>query len=295
MAQFAELTQPSPITGFAIAIASFHSGFYWASGTAMIIAPYLAITAKHIVDDHWRQHHGSPLPTGRTEVTGAFLLFAFQAPADGPPCLWSVQRIWSSNITDISILRLVPTSDSAKQFVGWMRIRINLLPPAVGSKIAAFGYHDSRIEPGDSVQWHSIPSNSHGVVTKIHHKRRDKARLTWPCFETDARLEGGMSGGPVFNSLGELCGLICSSMPPSSSGEPHSSWITSLWPMLGIVVHADFGDGIPRLCLMRELASRDVISVENLDRVYVHWNPASNETSVTLRSPKSLGTPTEDD
>jgi hypothetical protein len=33
--------------------------------------------------------------------------------------------------------------------------------------------------------------------------------LTFPCFEINTHVIGGMSGGPLYNEAGHLCGLIC--------------------------------------------------------------------------------------
>jgi len=48
----------------------------------------------------------------------------------------------------------------------------------------------------------------------------------------EAHFIGGMSGGPIFNQAGELCGLVCS----GGSGDedvPISNGVV-LWPMAGI-------------------------------------------------------------
>lgn len=45
-----------------------------------------------------------------------------------------------------------------------------------------------------------------------------------------------MSGGPIFNENGELCGLICSSIPSIDNTSEHVSWVSSLWPMMGIEI-----------------------------------------------------------
>lgn len=81
-------------------------------------------------------------------------------------------------------------------------------------------------------------STSVGTVVEIHDERRDNFSITWPCFRVNARFDGGMSGGPVFNEAGELCGLVCACMPPGEPGGDHVSYVTSLWPMLAIELDA---------------------------------------------------------
>ena len=45
-----------------------------------------------------------------------------------------------------------------------------------------------------------------------------------------------MSGGPVFNESGMLCGLICSNLPPDNPDFDHISYVTLLWPSMSTKV-----------------------------------------------------------
>jgi hypothetical protein len=49
----------------------------------------------------------------------------------------------------------------------------------------------------------------------------------------------------VFNTRGELCGVISSNMPPSAPDEEHISYVTLLWPLLGVTLDIP-RDGHPR-------------------------------------------------
>jgi S1-C subfamily serine protease len=80
------------------------------------------------------------------------------------------------------------------------------------------------------------PSTAVGRVMEVYHEKRDSCRLPFPCYQTNFRADGGMSGGPVFNERGELCGLICSSVPAEDDQQEHSTFITSLWPLSGIIL-----------------------------------------------------------
>ena len=82
------------------------------------------------------------------------------------------------------------------------------------------------------------PVTATGLVQEIHHDRRDAVRLPFPCFRTNARFDGGMSGGPVFNEDGLVCGVVCSSFPALSADEPHVSYASTIWPMIGTMLDA---------------------------------------------------------
>lgn len=73
---FIEADLPSAITEWAIPLASNSGDFWWASGTAVIVAPFLAITAKHVIDDHWHRQQGAP--PASEGAHGEFSLVAFQ-------------------------------------------------------------------------------------------------------------------------------------------------------------------------------------------------------------------------
>jgi hypothetical protein len=78
-----------------------------------------------------------------------------------------------------------------------------------------------------------------GHVIDIHHELRDSAKLPFPCFQVNARFDGSMSGGPVFNSDGNLCGIVCSSIPADEEFSEHVSYVSTLWPMLGLTVQIE--------------------------------------------------------
>jgi hypothetical protein len=256
---------------------------YWASGTAVVVAPYLAITAKHVVEDHWTRNQGLWPEAG--DVVGDLSLFAFQVPPNGEACLWAVNRIWNSPHTDIAFLKLVPASARAATFQ-WRHLAINALPPTVGSRVTAFGYHSSEIVSGPPILWRHDASNSSGRVIDVHVEKRDSVLRKYPCFCTDARFDGGMSGGPVFNEGGEVCGLVCSGIAPFDAEEGHTSYVTTLWPSLGTLIDLNrlghpAGERYPVL----ELARGGQMVVCNWERIAVEWDEdGSCRVSLMARS-----------
>jgi hypothetical protein len=278
---FIETVLPSAITEWAVPLASQRGDYWWASGTAVIVAPYLAITAKHVIDDHWRRQQGSLAPSGGGH--GDFSIVAFQVPEAGEACLWAVRKIWPSAHTDVAFLKLEPWNEGAAKHV-WRWVKINVLPPTIGSPISAFGYHASTIANGDPVQWKHQASNSFGRVEEVFVEMRDSARLDFPCFSVDAQFEGGMSGGPVFNEGGELCGLICSSLPPMPPETRHTSYVTTLWPALGAVLDLERQGQPTGQYPAIELARGGQMVVRNWERVEVIFSEP-NICSVGLRPP----------
>jgi hypothetical protein len=63
---FVDTPMPSPITEFTCIITSTINGTtnHFASGTAVIIGANLALSARHVFEDHLAHHEGRPLPMG---------------------------------------------------------------------------------------------------------------------------------------------------------------------------------------------------------------------------------------
>jgi hypothetical protein len=117
-------------------------------------------------------------------------------------------------------------------------------------------------------------------VIEVHHERRDTVRLPVPCFQTNARFDGGMSGAPVFNEQGQVCGLVCSSLPPTTSDEDHCSYVSSLWPLLTIDIDAPW-DRYPagtRYPLF-EYAQANIMNTVGLDKFGIEKRPEGYELS----------------
>lgn len=260
----------SPITEIALALAVKRGHCWHASGTAVTIANGLAITAKHVFQDYWAKYgNGSEL---RGSLVGDFGVVARQVLPGGRIALWNVTRAWLSPVTDIAFIRLNARSESAREYARFRVPPINPLAPAVGDRIAGFGYHSSVIdvEIEDDVlqaRWNDQPATSVGEVVEVHQRQRDSIRLNFPCFRTNARFEGGMSGGPLINDRGEVCGLVCSSLVGDPAGGD-MSYATTIWPSVATFVHYDLTgrpSEIPHRVL--SLAQAGVFRILHLDRL----------------------------
>jgi S1-C subfamily serine protease len=209
-------------------------------GTATLLAPYLAVTAKHVVQDYMRTFRM------RVEATMAnYSLYA--AMFTDPPVLFTVDRVTGAGSTDVAFLHLAPTVGLRR----WPAPVLDLAIPRIGSPVAAIGYHSARVVSEGRIYRDVALSTGH--VIEVFDLKRD-SRLNFPCFQTDARFVGGMSGGPVFNEHGYLCGIVSSSLSPSP-GEPDVSYAALLWALTVEKLHSDRrgADGIePVIQLMRD-------------------------------------------
>jgi hypothetical protein len=282
--EWRETPLDSPVTRVAIPIISVRGNVCRLSGTACVIAPWLAITARHVIESEFRAFGGTlDDPTGTYEALHR--TFALTWPRDGKPGMTlHVVRSWCSSQSDLAALWLAPDRQEDVD-CRWSCPILSLNPPCTGTNIAAFGFPKSETAQMDANQFNVsvFPMTSTGHVTEVHHAQRDRGLLPFPCFRTNARFDPGMSGGPVFDEKGRLCGLVCASL--FSPGEPsveHISYVSTLWPLLSINIDMPW-DRYPsgaRYPLYR-YAEAGIVRVEGLDFLEVREDPAGS--SVTFR------------
>jgi hypothetical protein len=83
-----------------------------------------------------------------------------------------------------------------------------------------------------------------------------------------------MSGAPVFNVSGQLCGLIVSGMEGQEDEGDHTYYAASLWPSMGTKIDWDrqgYPAGVSYTAL--DLARQGFIAAKNWDRVVLRENP----------------------
>lgn len=275
----------SPITEYVLAIKAHRDDKFYASGSAIIIGHNLAITAQHVIDDFVREFEGNHIDAPpNSEVAFSFNLQLIHILNNGKSGqIWNVTRLWACNFTDIAVLRLSPTTQEALEYK-WRPPKIDLIPPKVGERISCFGYRDPKIKKiSNKIEWQVDSRTSIGEVTAVHDQKRDSCRLSFPCFQTNARYDGAMSGGPVFKDTGKLCGIICSNLPPSEDGEDHVSYVTSLWPLMGMKIDID-RIGHPKSIKypMLELARDKFIHADGWERVTLVSDQDGNIIQVIL-------------
>jgi hypothetical protein len=210
-------------------------------GTATLIAPYLAITAKHALDPAVKKYGARQ----------GFSLVLYQVLPGPLYRLWTVVRDWRS-VTDITILHLAANPmASSHEPIEWKNPRLRMTPPPPGEKVLAVGYRESTIQVTENAdgshhrELNDILTTSIGEVGEIYPVRRDSSMAPFPCFEVRARFDGGMSGGLVIDENLSLCGMVCTGYELEPDAPP-VSYASTLWPMLTTTISADRGNAYPR-------------------------------------------------
>lgn len=173
--------------------------------------------------------------------------------------------VWICPHSDIAAISLEPVDELARDFKFRKRPTLSILPPVTGEKVTAFGYAASKVlgEDGERITLSLSPLTSAGVVTHSYPEYRDLGMLSFPCFEIETHYVGGMSGGPIYNEAGELCGLVC-----SGQEDAPIAYGVALWPVLGVYITHE-GEGM--ICrapyAISMLASVGLLSLKHWDQV----------------------------
>lgn len=261
-----------PINKFVSPLLSGRGEDWAVEGTCVMIAPGLAITANHVIIETMKKYEGvdiESLDDNNQNIKSKHESIVFQLLDGENGYGWSVTQYFLSPLTDVCYLRLKPMF-TAKAVPVPHKVRISLHPPPIGERIAAYGFPKTSVsfnESGTSIN--VTPKITIGEVQLVHQQKRD-TMLPFPVFQTNARFDPGMSGGPVFNNSGMLCGLICTNLPPDKSDLDHISFVALLWPSMGTKVSLNlkshnFQDPFPVLFL----AENEYIHAEGWERVKV--------------------------
>jgi Trypsin-like peptidase domain len=220
-------------------------------GTATLIAAHLAVTARHVLE-YALQTFGFKAQSATEAEIDSFEIKLYQVLPGPIYRLWRVHTAWPTS-TDIAILHLgLDRATVPDETIDWRSPRLRVMPPPVGQRVVAFGYHSGKIEVTESpdgthhIVLNDRPTTSIGTIRQIYPTGRDRVMLPFPCYEIEARFDPGMSGGMVVDETGALCGLICASLQQSDVDAPPISYVASLWPMLKTAISVNRGDRYPR-------------------------------------------------
>ena len=255
-------------------VVNFYSDAPQVVGTATVVCGHLLVTAKHVLRELCN------VASSPSEPSVTFIdkhLVAVQLLPGPEYVIWDVVEAIADPESDIALLRL--TSNPAKSHDNgphqWHQPRINPFAPDVGERVVAFGYRLGRVvsskntDGGYHIDLKDESMASVGVVREIYEWRRDSVMLPFPCYQVSARFDGGMSGGPVFDEYGSVCGIVCANLDGSHrDGEP-ISYVTTLWPLFRLIIDADRGDNYPRgiRYAVIELARGGQVKVSDLPKL----------------------------
>jgi len=150
---------------------------------------------------------------------------------------YSVRASTSHPNTDLALTLAQLTDSTDIPPAEFPRSRLRAVPPKVGERIKGFGFPWSvaKFRPdrlGNRLELTDRPVWAEGEVVAVHDWKRDRGLYSFPCFQTNAQFDPGMSGGPVFDDNGDICGIISGSMSTSEANQTYVSYASAIWPLL---------------------------------------------------------------
>jgi hypothetical protein len=149
----------------------------------------------------------------------------------------------NENFSDLALLRAGMLKDNVRHEFPICRLSARV--PKTGTHLTAMGYSqftvsaDTTTENLREIAFKHNFSVSTGRVLEVYREGRDTFRdldgrytgtLPTVCFETSARFEPGMSGGPVMDEDGAICGIVSTGLESDESSSDRS--FASATPLL---------------------------------------------------------------
>lgn len=210
------------------------TGGFLPGGSAVMISRQIALTAKHVLK-HYRSKVEQPSPFYANviviEEKDGRASFSVEIGSGFDGGAWRDSAAWiaTGNQHDVAIMRLRGTDGDFPEYP-----EIDVLPPRAGQAVRAYGFPRAEVDEVDenTFKWITEPTVSKGMVLRICPAGRGDNVYTFPGFETTMRIEPGMSGGPVFNAEGRLCGLVAGGLSAGEAGSPDLSYVSMIYPAM---------------------------------------------------------------
>lgn len=239
-------------------------------GTAFCLSKLgIVATAEHNIRDalrhHWRGdtlRSMDKLPASYSlNDVGLSILNHYLEKNSYIVHLWPIENIQGAPPTDI-----VYGFPKFQTHFPFLPLPISFAVPRIGSRVICVGYSDTCF-PDAGIQcddlrygrsnWFKAYKYNFKVtmatVTRIFTQRFTNRFMEGPCFTIDNELNHGMSGGPVFNEAGYICGVV--SAGASNFFNSPASIVSLLYPTLLTDIKLGVSIGPVRINGIRQLVS----------------------------------------
>jgi hypothetical protein len=229
-------------------------------GSAVMVAPGVALTATHVVE-HMRAK-------GFLQPGGGYLL-AYGFHTHGMT-IWNPDCFYPIGAGDLSVITLVRAT-AKPSLPADVPIPVNAATiaarvPSVGETVTLFGFQatadEFKFEPGGT----NLTVGHYagvGEVTDCFPQGRGRV-FPAPHAIARAKTVGGMSGGAAFDASGRLVGVV-------TSGEEETSSFSFVWPCIYSPLVIGWPANLtPEPATLHELATRGHCVIDGIENVHSH-------------------------
>jgi hypothetical protein len=160
--------------------------------------------------------------------------------------VWPIENIQIAKPTDVAFGFL-----KYQQKFPYLSFTLSPAAPRIGEKVLCLGFFDSKFPDGGiplknindgTFDWNNAFSHrfhvTEGNVEALFVNHFCKVYADGPCFLLDCELEHGQSGGPIFNSEGNVCGINLGGASILLGKE--SSLASMIYPALAVKIKFSF-------------------------------------------------------
>lgn len=243
-------------------------------GTAFCISSIgLWITARHVLEGR-----GGAIEL-RDSIPGSSLAIFWIGSSGGQLTGGTIPiKFFTRHPPSGSDLALLRTRAAKFNFPS---LALNAELPTAGMPIIGAGYPKFEVSPwatGEPGRLALTPNmhSSSGEVVHLYKEGRDTFRdldgnytgkLPTVCYETSARFDAGMSGGPVLNPYNVVCGVISTGFAQSQDGNTEETSFASATPYI-FMLKMPYGKDNEKRITVYELAKRGYVPTdESLERL----------------------------
>ena len=197
-----------------------------AVGTCFAISSQgLVLTARHVIEDALKVDAGGEMADPDMGIGALYVAETGDDNMLGG--LLPARKLYFTNDFDIALMHLnLPIDRETGERLHMPALQLGTRIPRVGEQCVGIGYHAMDWQRATGIHTHHVEQKyaaTQGHVREVHLVRRDDFRMKFPCFQTDCKFAGGMSGGPVMEfRTGTAVGVICSSFAFLEEGSPIS-------------------------------------------------------------------------
>jgi hypothetical protein len=185
------------------------------AGTAVVIAPGLAVTATHVLSDRL------------VEVLAGTASLTCIGPTSAGLEIWRVQKINYCDADDIAYLSLQLASAISPEW-RFRSIAVTTRAPKPGETVFVLGFKFPTMvrSSWDNIRAEGTLYAAAGEVTNVYHPIRDRVLMPYPTIEVACGSLGGMSGGAVLDGQGYLLGVLSRGWDTEDQAGPsYAAWI----------------------------------------------------------------------